>query len=68
LPAHRCRCRFRGALDETNPLDLRITTVPELVKKRGDAWSGWLTKAQGVEDVLNRDTDAPGRARAEHHR
>jgi bifunctional non-homologous end joining protein LigD len=55
-------------LDEANPLDFRITTVPALVKKRGDAWGGWLKKAQRVEDVLTRDIDAPGRARTEHHR
>jgi bifunctional non-homologous end joining protein LigD len=55
-------------LDEANPLDFRITTVPALVKKRGDAWGGWLKKAQRVEDVLTRDIDAPGRACTEHHR
>jgi bifunctional non-homologous end joining protein LigD len=55
-------------LNEANPPDFRITTVPALVKQRGDAWSGWLAKAQGVEDVLTRDVDAPGRAHTEHPR
>jgi bifunctional non-homologous end joining protein LigD len=53
---------------EANPLDLRITTVPALVRRRGDAWRGWLAKAQRVEDALNHHIDAPGAGRAAQHR
>src|SRR5690348_12459040 len=53
-------------LDEANPRDFRITTVPGLLAKRGDAWRGWLAHAQRVEDVLAGDAGSPERARAEH--
>jgi DNA primase len=55
-------------LDEANPRDFRITTVPGLLAKRGDAWRGWLAHAQRVEDVLAGDAGSPERAHAEHRR
>lgn len=45
------------ALKDASPTDFRVGTAATLLAKRGDAWAGWLDRAQSVEEALTRDID-----------
>jgi bifunctional non-homologous end joining protein LigD len=39
-------------LKDASPPDFRMTTVLPLLRKRGDAWAGWLAQKQDIEQRL----------------
>lgn len=51
-----------------DPRDFRLPTVLPWLRKRGDAWAGWLDTAQSVEQALTRDIDSREKADREQRR
>lgn len=51
-----------------DPRGFRLPTVLPRLRKRGDAWAGWLDSAQSVEQALTRDIDTRERADREQRR
>jgi len=48
-----------------DPLDFRLPTVLPRLRRRGDAWAGWLDRAQNVEKALSRDVASRAGANGE---
>ncbi|HEX6794926.1 MAG TPA: hypothetical protein VF304_13840 [Casimicrobiaceae bacterium] len=55
-------------LARIDPRDFRLPTVLPRLRKRGDAWAGWLDDAQNVEQALTRDIDSREKADREQRR